>query len=43
LIEWKKNPTEERCRYLLKAGDDYYATKSDKIGTEKVYKLEISK
>ncbi len=43
LIEWKKNPTEEWCRYLLKAGNDYYATKSDKIGTEKVYKLDISK
>ena len=43
LIEWKKNPTEEWCRYLMKAGKDYYSTKSDKIGTEKVYKLEISR
>ncbi len=43
LIEWKKNPTEEWCRYILKAGDEYYATRSEKTGTEKVYKLGISK
>jgi hypothetical protein len=43
LIEWKRVPTEEWCRYIVKAGDAYYATKSDKHGTEKVYKLEISK
>lgn len=43
LIEWKKNPTEEWCRYIVKAGADYYATRSDKTGTEKVYKLSVSK
>lgn len=43
LIEWKRNPTEEWCRFIVKAGDAYYATKSDKHNTEKVYKLEISK
>jgi hypothetical protein len=43
LIEWKRNPTEEWCRYIVKAGADYYATKSDKTGTERVYKLGISK
>ena len=43
LIEWKVNPTEEWCRYIVRAGSDYYATKSDKTGTEKVYKLAISK
>ena len=43
LIEWNVNPTEEWCRYIVKAGNDYYATKSDKTGTEKVYKLTISK
>ncbi|MEP7301339.1 MAG: DUF995 domain-containing protein [Caldimonas sp.] len=43
LIEWRVNPTEEWCRYLVKSGADYYATKSDKTGTEKVYKLSISK
>ncbi len=43
LIEWKVNPTEEWCRYIVKSGADYYATKSDKTGTEKVYKLVISK
>lgn len=43
LIEWKRVNTEEWCRYIVKAGDAYYATKSDKHGTEKVYKLEISK
>ncbi len=43
LIEWKVNPTEEWCRYIVKAGAEYYATRSDKTGTEKVYKLSISK
>lgn len=43
LIEWKRNPTEEWCRYIVRAGADYYATKSDKTGTERVYKLGISK
>lgn len=43
LIEWKVNPTEEWCRYIVKSGADYYSTKSDKTGTEKVYKLVISK
>ena len=43
LIEWKVNPTEEWCRYIVKSGADYYATKSDKTGTEKVYKLAFSK
>jgi hypothetical protein len=43
LIEWKTIETEEWCRYIVRAGDAYYATKSDKTGTEKVYKLEIAK
>jgi hypothetical protein len=43
LIEWRRNPTEEWCRYIVKAGTDYYATKSDKTGSEKVYKLGITK
>jgi len=43
LIEWKRNPTEEWCRYILRAENEYYATRSDKTGTEKVYKLGISK
>jgi len=43
LIEWRFNPTEEWCRYLVKSGADYYATRSDKTATEKIYKLSISK
>ena len=43
LIEWKGVDAEEWCRYIVKAGGSYYATKSEKTGTEKVYKLEISK
>jgi len=43
LIEWKRTDAEEWCRYIVKAGDSYYATKSIKTGAEKVYKLEISK
>lgn len=43
LIEWNVNPTEEWCRYIVKAGADYYAVKTDKTATEKVYKFVISK
>jgi hypothetical protein len=43
LIEWNVNPTEEWCRYIVKAGADYYAVKTDKTATEKVYKFTISK
>ena len=43
LIEWKTVPTEEWCRYILKTGDAYYGTVSVKVGTEKLFKLDISK
>jgi hypothetical protein len=43
LIEWKTYGAEEWCRYVVKAGSDYYTTKSDKTLTERVYRLEISK
>lgn len=43
LIEWKTVDNEEWCRYIVRAGDVYYGTKSDKTGTEKVYRLEIGK
>ena len=43
LIEWKTYGAEEWCRYIVKAGSDYYATRSDKTPTERVYRLEISK
>jgi Protein of unknown function (DUF995) len=43
LIEWKTYGAEEWCRYIVKAGSDYYSTKSDKTLTERVYRLEISK
>ncbi len=43
LIEWKTFGAEEWCRYIVKAGSDYYTTKSDKTLTERVYRLEISK
>lgn len=43
LIEWNRSPTEEWCRYILKVGAEYYATKSDKTADDKVYKLGISK
>ncbi|WP_428424867.1 DUF995 domain-containing protein [Methylibium sp.] len=43
LIEWKTVDTEEWCRYIVRAGETYYATKSDKLGTEKVYKLSIKR
>jgi Protein of unknown function (DUF995) len=43
LIEWKSVATEEWCRYLLQTSDGYYAVRSESVGTEKVYKLEIGK
>lgn len=42
LIEWKRVDTEEWCRYIIKTTDGFFATKSDKVGTEKVYKLGIN-
>lgn len=42
-IEWKRNPTEDWCRFIVKAGGSYYAMRSDKAETERVYPLEISK
>ncbi|MEP7101134.1 MAG: DUF995 domain-containing protein [Burkholderiales bacterium] len=41
-IEWKRNPTEDWCRVIVKSGDGYYAARSDK-DTERVYPLEIKK
>jgi hypothetical protein len=43
LIEWRSVGAEEWCRYIVKAGPDYYAANSDKSGTERVYRLQISK
>ena len=42
LIEWKRVQTEEWCRFIVKSGSAHYATKSDRTGTEKVYRLYIS-
>ena len=44
LIEWKSVETEEWCRYIIKTSDgSYYTAKGDKLGGEKVYKVEIGK
>lgn len=43
LIEWKGVPTEEWCRFILQTTDGYYAVRSDSVGTERVFKLEIKK
>ena len=43
LIEWRTVETEDGCRFVSKTTDGYYATKSARAGTEKVYKLDISK
>jgi hypothetical protein len=40
---WKTIETEEWCRYIVRSGEDYYATKSDKTGTERVHKLSIKR
>ena len=41
LIDWKRAESEEWCRLVVKTSDGYYTTKSDRVGTEKVYKLDI--
>jgi hypothetical protein len=41
MIEWKSLPTEEWCRFIIQTSEGYYSTRSDSVGTEKVYKLEI--
>lgn len=43
LIEWRGIPAEEWCRFVLQTSDGYYMTRSDSVGTERVYKFEISK
>lgn len=43
LIEWKTIDTEDWCRLIIRAGEEYYGAKSVKNEAEKVYKLEISK
>lgn len=43
LINWKSAPTEEWCRFILQTTDGYYAVRSDSVGTERVYKLDIKK
>ncbi|MDM0039653.1 DUF995 domain-containing protein [Variovorax sp. J22G21] len=43
LIDWKGVPTEEWCRFILQTTDGYYGVRSDTVGTERVYKLEIKK
>jgi Protein of unknown function (DUF995) len=43
LIEWRGAGNEEWCRYVLITSDGYYWVRSDNLGTEKVYKFEVSK
>jgi Protein of unknown function (DUF995) len=43
LIEWKGVPTEEWCRFVFETSDGYYTARSDSVGTERVYKIEIKK
>lgn len=42
-IEWKRNPLEDWCRLIVKAGGNYYVTRSDKVETERIHLVEISK
>lgn len=43
LIEWRGVGAEEWCRFVLQTSDGYYTTRSDSVGTERVYKFDISK
>ncbi|WP_077001458.1 DUF995 domain-containing protein [Variovorax sp. KK3] len=43
LIEWRGVPTEEWCRFILETTDGYYTVRSDSVGTERVFKIDIKK
>jgi len=42
LIDWKRAETEEWCRLVIRTSDGYYSAKSDRLGTEKVHRLDIT-
>jgi hypothetical protein len=41
-VEWKTIDTEDWCRYMFKTSEGYFAAKSDKTRTEKVYRFWIN-
>ena len=43
LIDWKRVDTEEWCRYIFQTAEGYFGVKSDRVGTERAYKIEIKK
>lgn len=43
LLEWRSQGPEQWCRFLFRSGDAYFASRSDKAATERLYKLQITK
>lgn len=43
VIDWKRAPTEDWCRFVITVGGACYATRSDKTDTERVHKRQIPK
>lgn len=42
-VQWKRGAEDDSCRYVLKAGGDYFAVESMDAPTRKLYRLEISR
>ncbi|NIM39663.1 MAG: DUF995 domain-containing protein [Hydrogenophaga sp.] len=42
-IEWRSVETEDWCRFIVRAGNAYYGTRSDQNPDERIYRLEITK
>ena len=41
-IEWRKNPTEDWCRYVFKTSSGYFGSKSEQDRSAKVYQITIN-
>lgn len=42
-VRWKRGPEEESCRYLLRAGEGFFAVEALEPPTRKLYPLSIGR
>lgn len=42
-IDWRGVPAEEWCRFIIQTSEGYYGVRSDTVGSERVYKLEVAR
>ena len=43
VIEWKHTPAEDWCRYIIQSDGKYFAARSDKNLSDKIFRLDIVK